>query len=276
MEGQRDAMSNVRSASARLPRPVSTWLNALVEDSWRLVLDDSYRYLNQRYQSELYSFYGKAINKRYPFSAHSASDVSINDFREFFKEQGIVDKFFESYMRPFVSGAPGHYRLRSVDGQSLPISKAYLDQMAATSTIRRSFFAEDPAEPQVQFRLEPYTLDPTVSRSEFRFGDKTLEYRHGPILPVAFTWPSDAQNGRTALVLDKMAGRGVGIEKNTGPWSLFRLFDLMQTEYLTGRDVRVLKADLGGLRANYLLTSQRTPNPFDMNVLRTFRMPVQL
>ena len=47
-------------------------------------------------------------------------------------------------------------------------------------------------------------------------------------------------------------------------------------EYLTGRDVLVLKADVGGLRANYLLYSQRTPNPFDMGVLRTFRMPVQL
>ena len=276
MDGQRDALSNLRNASARLPRPVGGWFDVLAEDSWRLVLNDSYRYLNQRYQSELYSFYGKAINKRYPFSAHSASDVALNDFREFFKDQGIVDRFFESYMRPFVSGPVGHYRLRSIDGQSLPISKASLDQMAAAHTIRRSFFAQDPAEPQVQFTLEPYTLDPTVSRSEFRFGDKTLEYRHGPILPMAFTWPSDAQDGRAALVLDKMVGRGVGIEKNTGPWSLFRLFDLMQTEYLTGRDVRVLKADLGGLRANYLLMSQRTPNPFDMSVLRTFRMPVQL
>lgn len=276
MGGQRDALSNLRSASARLPRPVSQWFYVLAEDSWRLVLNDSYRYLNQRYQSEIYNFYGKAIYKRYPFSAHSASDVAVNDFREFFKDQGVVDRFFESYMRPFVSGHPGHYRLRSIDGQSLPVSKAYLDQMTAANTIRRSFFAENPAEPQVQFKLEPYTLDPAVSRAEFRFGDKTLEYRHGPILPVTFTWPSDAQDGRTALVLDKMVGRGLGIEKNTGPWSLFRLFDLMQTEYLTGRDVRVLKADLGGLRANYLLTSQRTPNPFDTSVLRTFRMPVQL
>ncbi|QBZ87271.1 type VI secretion system membrane subunit TssM [Pseudomonas viciae] len=276
MGGQRDALGNLRNASARLPRPVGVWFNGLAEDSWRLVLNDSYRYLNQRYQSELYSFYGKAISKRYPFSAHSASDVAINDFREFFKDQGIVDRFFESYMRPFVSGHPGHYRLRSIDGQSLPMSRAYLDQMVTAHTIRQSFFAETPSEPQVQFMLEPYTLDSTVSRSEFRFGDKSLEYRHGPILPMAFTWPNDAQDGRTALVLDKMVGRGVGIEKNTGPWSLFRLFDLMQTEYLTGRDVRVLKADLGGLRANYLLTSQRAPNPFDMSVLRTFRMPVQL
>lgn len=276
MGGQRDALSSLRDASVRLPRPVKAWFNVLAEDSWRLVLNDSYRYLNQRYQSELYSFYGKAINKRYPFSAHSASDVALNDFREFFKEQGIVDRFFDHYMQPFISGPAGHYRLRSIDGQSLPMSRVYLDQMATAHTIRRSFFAENPTEPQVQFKLEPYTLDPGVSRAEFRFGDQTLEYRHGPILPVAFTWPNDAQNGRTALVLEKMIGRGVGIEKNTGPWSLFRLFDLMQSEYLTGRDVRVLKADLGGLRANYLLTSQRTPNPFDMSVLRTFRLPVQL
>ncbi|MHC8323240.1 type VI secretion system membrane subunit TssM [Pseudomonas sp. GB2N2] len=276
MSGQRDALSNLRNASNRLPRPVSVWFNVLAQDTWRLVLNDSYQYLNQRYQSELYSFYGKAINKRYPFTAHSTSDVAISDFREFFKAQGIADRFFENYMRPFVSGDPGNYRLRSIDGHSMPISKLYLDQMAAAQVIRQSFFSINPAEPQVQFKLEPYTLDPAVSRSEFKFGDKTIEYRHGPIVPVSFKWPTDADDGRSSLVLDKMAGRPIGIEKNTGPWSLFRLFDLMQTEYLSGRDVLVLKADVGGLRANYLLTSQRTPNPFDMGVLRTFRMPVQL
>ncbi|WP_458376913.1 type VI secretion system membrane subunit TssM [Pseudomonas fluorescens] len=276
MSGQRDALSNLRNASNRLPRPVSVWFNVLAEDTWRLVLNDSYQYLNQRYQSELYSFYGKAINKRYPFSAHSTSDVAISDFREFFKAQGIADRFFDTYMRPFVSGDPGNYRLRRIDGHSMPISKVYLDQMAAARVIRQSFFSINPAEPQVQFKLEPYTLDPAVSRSEFRFGDKTIEYRHGPIVPVSFNWPTDAEDGRTSLVMDKMAGRPIGIEKNSGPWSLFRLFDLMQTEYLSGRDVLVLKADVGGLRANYLLTSQRTPSPFDMGVLRTFRMPVQL
>lgn len=276
MGGQRDALSNLRSASQRLPRPVSGWFNLLGEDAWRMVLGDSHEYLNQRYQSELYSFYRKAISKRYPFNAHSASDVAISDFREFFKAQGVAEQFFESYLRPFVSGEPGNYRTRSVDGHSLPISKAYLDQMAAAQVIRQSFFSENPAQPQVRFKLEPYTLDSSVSRSEFRFGDKVMEYRHGPIMPASFTWPTDAEDGRSSLVLDKMAGRPIGIEKNTGPWSLFRLFDLMQTEYLVGRDVLVLKAEVGGLRANYLLTSQRAPNPFDVRVLRNFDMPVQL
>jgi len=276
MGGQRDALSHLRTTAGRLPRPISAWFNVLAEDSWQLVLNDAYQYLNQRYQGELYSFYGKGINKRYPFSAHSTSDVALNDFREFFMAEGVVDRFFESYMRPFVSGGPGNYRLRSIDGRSLPMSRVYLDQMATAHVIRQSFFAEHPGEPKVRFRLEPYTLDPSVSRSEFRFGNETMEYRHGPITPASFTWPTDAEGGRTSLVLDKMVGRPIGIEKNTGPWSLFRLFDLMQTEYLDGRDVMVLKADLGGLRTNYLLMSQRMPNPFDMGVLRTFRLPVQL
>jgi type VI secretion system protein ImpL len=276
MSGQRDALSDVRNVSGRLPRPVSKWFNALAEDSWRLLLSDAYQYLNQRYQSELYSIYGKTISKRYPFNAHGTSDVAISDFRDFFKAQGIADRFFETYMRPFVNGDPDNYRLRSVDGHALPISRAYLDQMATARVIRRSFFSTNPVEPQVQFKLEPYTLDPAVSRSEFKFGDKLIEYRHGPIVPMSFKWPTDAEDGRASLVMDRMTGRPIGIEKNSGPWSLFRLFDLMQAEYLSGRDVLVLKADVGGLRANYVLTSISASNPFDMSVLRTFRLPMQL
>ena len=198
MGGQRDALSNLRNASARLPRPLGGWFSVLAEDAWRLVLGDAYLYLNQRYQSELYGFYSKAINKRYPFNAHSASDVAVSDFREFFKAQGVAERFFETYMRPFVSGDPGSYRLRSVDGYSLPMSKVYLDQMGTAQVIRQSFFAENPAEPQVRFRLEPYTLDPGVSRAEFRFDGQSMEYRHGPIVPMSFKWPSDADGGRAA------------------------------------------------------------------------------
>ena len=276
MGGQRDVLSALRNTSTRLPQPVNGWFGAVADDTWSMVLGDAYQYLNQRYQNELYSFYGKAIDKRYPFNAHSTSDVALNDFREFFRAQGVADKFFDTLMRPFVSGDPGSYRLRSVDGRTLPMSRVFLEQMSHASVIRRSFFAENPNEPQILFKLEPYTLDPSVSRAEFRLGHQQMEYRHGPVVPASFRWPTDADDGRTSLVLEKIAGRALGLEENTGPWSLFRLFDLMQTEYLRGRDVMILKANVGGLRANYLLTSQRSPNPFDLSAVRRFRLPGQL
>ena len=128
----------------------------------------------------------------------------------------------------------------------------------------------------MQFTLEPYSLDSSVSRAQLRFGDQVIEYRHGPIVTTTLQWPTSINNGRTSLVLEKAAGRPLGIEKSTGPWSFFRVLDLMQVDYLSGRDVMLLQAEVGGLRANYLLTSQRTPNPFDLQVLRSFRLPAQL
>ncbi|GAB7527964.1 type VI secretion system membrane subunit TssM [Pseudomonas sp. 3A(2025)] len=276
MSGQRDALSQLRNSAARLPRPVSGWFNVMAEDAWRLVLGNAYQHLNQRYQSELHGFYAKAIAQRYPFNAHSTSDVALNDFREFFKSQGVLESFFEQHLKAFVSGHPGSYRLRSIDGHSLPMSRVLLDQMSAAQVIRQGFFAEDPSQPQVRFKLEPYSLDSAVNRAEFRLGERLLEYRHGPIVPMTFTWPDETGQGGASLVAERLVGRPVGIEKNLGPWSLFRLLDLMQIEPLSGRDVLLLKADLGGLRANYLLTSQRMPNPFDVSALRSFRLPAQL
>jgi type VI secretion system protein ImpL len=276
MSGRRDAINQVRSSAARLPQPVGNWLGLLAEDSWMLVLGDAYHYLNQRYKSELYAAYNGSLKQRYPFSAHSESDVAIADFREFFKAQGIAERFFDGYLKPFVSGSAGQYQLRRVDGRGLPLSREFLLQMSHVQTIRRSFFAENPNEPKVLFKLEPYSLDSSLGRANFRFGSEQMEYRHGPIVQTAFSWPAEGNEGRTSLVVEELGGRKVGIEKNTGPWSLFRLLDLMSVDYHSGRDVLMLKADLGGLRANYLLHSQRSPNPFDIGLLRGFKLPAKL
>lgn len=166
--------------------------------------------------------------------------------------------------------------MRRVDGRGLPLSEQFLAQMSRAQTIRRSFFAENPNEPLILFKLEPYSLDSSLGRADFRFGNQQMEYRHGPIVQTAFRWPAEADDGRTSLVVEELGGRRVGIEKNTGPWSLFRLIDLMQVDYHSGRDVLMLKADLGGLRTNYLLHAQRSPNPFDLALLRGFKLPATL
>lgn len=113
--------------------------------------------------------------------------------------------------------------------------------------IRRSFFAENPAEPLVLFKLEPFALDYSLNRADFQYGGKQMEYRHGPIIATAFRWPAEGDSERSSLVLEEQGGRRVGIEKSSGPWALFRLLDLMQVEQHSGRDVLILKANLQGL-----------------------------
>lgn len=276
MDGQQPLLGNLRDASARLPQPLKGWFDGIADQSWRNLLDDAGGYVNQRYQSEVYGFYAKAIKRRYPFNAHAPSDVALGDFQEFFKPRGAMSRFYEGYLRPFVNVEGNRYRLRGLEGRGLPISRALLDQLAKAETIRQVFFSEEQGDWAVRFTLAPYSLDQAVSRATLRIGDQQLEYRHGPIVPMAFHWPNEADNGRSSLVLERGAERPLGIEKDSGAWSFFRFLDLMQSEPASGRDAQILKADLAGLRANYLLTSQRNPSPFQMEAWRTFRLPEQL
>lgn len=276
MEGQQPLLGQLRDRAARLPQPLRGWLEAIVDDSWRLLLDDAYVHVNQRYQSEVYGFYAKAIQRRYPFNAQAASEVALGDFQEFFKPRGAMARFYETHLKPFVIAEGSRFRLRGLDGRSLPMSRSLLDQLAKAQVIRQGFFSEDQGDWAVRFTLAPYSLDPVVSRAVLRIGDKQLEYRHGPIVPTTFNWPEEADNGRSSLVLERGSQRPFGIEKNSGPWSLFRLLELMQSEPANGRNAQLLKADLAGLRANFLLTSTRHSGPFQMAAWRTFRLPEQL
>ena len=77
-------------------------------------------------------------------------------------------------------------------------------------------------------------------------------------------------------MVEDLGGRRMGMEQSSGTWSLFRLLDQMEVDHHSERDVLLLKASLSGLRANYLLHSQRSPNPFDVSVLRSFELPARL
>ena len=259
-----------------MPLPLKGWFEGIADDSWRLLLDDAYVYINQRYQSEVYGFYTKAIQHRYPFDATATSDVALGDFQAFFKPQGAMASFYESYLRSFVSAEGSRYRLRGLDGRSLGLSRSLLDQLTRAQMIRQGFFTEDQGDWAVRFTLAPYSLDQAVSRAVLSIGDQHLEYRHGPIVPMAFQWPGETDNGRSSLVLERAVQRPLGIEKNAGPWSLFRFFELMQSEPAIGQGAQLIKAELDGMRANFLLSSQRSLGPFQMANWRTFRLPEQL
>lgn len=120
MNGQRGALDSLRNSAARMPAPMTGWLRSLADSSWQLALSDSYQYVDRRYKTDLLSVYSAALHQRYPFSAHSTSDVAVADFREFFKAQGIADTFFTHYLKPFVDHDGAHCRCRAWSSRNWP------------------------------------------------------------------------------------------------------------------------------------------------------------
>lgn len=273
---QGSALDSLRDAALQLPAPLDAWLQDLANQHWRSLLDAAYQHVNRRYQSEVHSFYSQAIRPRYPFDAQASDDVALDDFHGFFSPQGRLARFFRVYLRPFVSVEGGRYTLRSLDGARLPIARDVLDQQVNADWIRHNFYADDPQHLQVSFTLAPHRLDPAISRARLEFGGQRMEYRHGPIMPVAFKWPSSAENGRVRVELARHAEPPLRYERNTGAWSLFRLVAQMQAEPGSEAGQLILRVGAAGAQVNYLMTCPGSPCLFQTQAWSTFQLPEQL
>lgn len=276
MQRRHDAISATRDSAAPLPAPLQLWVTQIADQSWRSVLFAATEYLNNRYQHDVYRPYREALADYYPFNPASQRDVELDDFGRFFQHEGTLQRFTSEYLEAFLVSTGAGYRLRLLDGRALPLSAQLLAQLNRASTIHSSFFGADPFSPSIGFRLEPYSLDASLGRSSFNYGNQQLEYRHGPIVPVAFSWPAALDDSRITLTLEDLGGRRMSLQQGQGAWSLFRLLDQLTLEQQDQRDALQLRASIGGMRAQYLLHSQRAPNPFEPGLLASFKLPARL
>lgn len=276
MQRQGDAISATRNSATALPAPLQLWLQQIADQSWQTVLATSAEYLNVQYRSQVYRPYQEALADYYPFNPAGQREVELGDFQRFFQQEGTILSFTEQYLEPFLISTDAGYRLRLLDGRALPMSARLLSQLNRARTIHDGFFAADPLAPRIGFRLEPYSLDASLGRASFDYGNRQLEYRHGPIVPKAFSWPASLEDSRIALTLEDLGGRRMSLHGDPGTWSLFRLLDQLTIEQREQPDALQLRANIGGMRARYLLHSQRSPNPFQPGLLASFNLPARL
>lgn len=273
MAGQQDALSSVQNSIKRLPSPFDKWYSQIADDNWQLILVSSYNYINQAYKANVYSFYTNSIKGRYPFNNRTDIDVAMSDFTRFFKVNGVMDNFYENNLKPFVSINGNYYQVKTIDGRGLPIARTTLAQFRILKVLQAGLFRENPEQPAVSFKLEPHFLEATLSRVILKIGNQKMEYRHGPILSSKFTWPDESAD--SSIVSEKfedLTGNKTLYQTEPGAWSLFRFIDQMEISYMSGRDVMILKTQVDGKYANYLLSTQRSPNPFDVKLYRAFEL----
>lgn len=273
MDGKQEELTAMQESVKQLPAPFDRWYSQIADDNWRLVLASSYSYINQGYRANVYSFYNTSIRGRYPFNGQSETDVAMSDFTRFFKVGGVMDEFYNNDLKPFVATNGSYYQVKTVDGRGLPVSNASLAQFRALKVIQNGLFNQNPEAPTVSFKLEPQFLEVTLSKVVLKIDDQKMEYRHGPILSSRFTWPSEnADTSVVSEVFEDLSGNKTSYQTEAGPWSLFRFIDRMEISYASGRDVMILKTNMDGKYANYLLSTQRSPNPFDVKIYRAFAL----
>lgn len=75
------------------------------------------------------------------------------------------------------------------------------------------------------------------------------------------------------LCLQDLSGSKVVNQQNSGPWAFFRVLDKFRVNKYRGQDVIKVDLENKGMKAKYLIYSDRTPNPFNRKILTNFYLP---
>ncbi|MGR6840046.1 type VI secretion system membrane subunit TssM [Aliivibrio wodanis] len=275
MQGIPNELNDIRVMAETLPQPLQQWWKQLSNNAWGIVLNHSREHVQMAYHDKVVNHYAIALSGRYPFK-NSNQDVNIADFDEFFQNGGILDNFFEAYLASFVNKQKGTFTQKTLHGHSLGLSKSFLNQYSYGLTIQKMFYGSKGKEANVSFRIAPFELDASALQSTFYYGKNKFAYRHGPIQKKSFTWPITNQRQYVSFVLQDLSGAKVVNQQNSGPWAFFRVLDKFNVNKYRGHDVIKLDLENKGMKAKYLIYSDRTPNPFNRKLLSSFYLPKRI
>lgn len=206
--------------------------------------------LNDRWQKMAGEECRLNLEERYPFDRQASKEIAIEEFNHWFSPQGKLNQF-------------------QAEANDELFNNSFFIQGARLQHI---FYPDGEKKASMGMHIRPESMDPEIDRFILSDGAVTLEYSHGPLHPVVFTWPA-AQV--TSGVIARIILRD-GTERRMmfrGAWAWFRMFDQL-TETTTegkkklvlnfsGYPVRLLVAfDAGSDDPDALLQTLHCPEDF--------------
>ena len=271
----------VKGYASSAPQPLEGWLNTMADQSWRVIMGSANGYVSQQWRNQVYEPYTLGLSGRYPLNRRASDELAMYDFIEFFKFDGTLDKFFKTYVEPFVNTKQWHNRV--VDNYSMGFSSSSLQQLRRGRAIRDIFFKSNPEIPTIQLDLRPYYMNKQDARFTLDMGNEQYNYSHGPKFWKAFTWSGGGDSNRIRVVFEDLDGV---LHQKTyhGPWAWFRIMDSSSVEKTNKSNVyriTFVAAKPGApagkeRRITYEGRAKSFNNPFNNSLLSSFRAPESL
>ncbi|VAW58770.1 IcmF-related protein [hydrothermal vent metagenome] len=282
--GSGNAITSLRTFSKNTPEPVKRWLITMSEETWKIILSSARQYVNSEWRNQVYSVYTQGLAGRYPLKRSSSDELALFDFSEFFKPKGIIDGFYNEFVKPFINTRKG-WSNRVVDNYSLGFNTKTLKQIRRAQSIKNVFFRKNPESPSISFQLKPYKLNKKDARFLLEVGDQRISYNHGPRFWKDLQWSGEDENKRVRIVFEGLDD--VRHDKSfDGPWAWFRLQDRSKLKKTTKSNVYMITYTVtenirqGGNKTRkvlhnmqYLIKARSVNNLFSKNLLGQFSCP---
>jgi len=269
-----DAIKKLYAVASKAPKPVDTWLYAIADQSWKVILGSAKQHINAEWRTLVSGKYRNSVANRFPLTPAASQEITVTDFADFFKKGGTVDKFVTDYINPFVD-VQRKWQIRSLNRRSMYFSSESLAQLQRAAMIKAMFFRTNPESPGLKFQLRPVSMDQSVTHFELQLGGQKVAYSHGPKFWQDVNWPGDSDNGSLRIRFVDTRDRA-DTKDYDGPWALFRLLREAKLSNTNTTNIYGLTFALDGRTAQFQLKADSVTNPFNTNVLSRFAFPEQL
>lgn len=269
-QGQSNVLDELDNTSRLLPKQVRLWFDSLEAQVWEHWLTDSERYLQSRWEDEVFSDYQQQLAGRFPLVAGARREVRLGAFANFFKPQGQIDLFFNTYLAEFVDTRSRNWLVRGNKRRALAISKQYLASQQYLGQVQTALFAADSGQLDIRYNIRPEQLSTDVTTFGMRDGLQQLEYRHGPRQWQRASWPLQDANPDLTLYFENN-GLRLAQQQFSGPWALWRF--AYASEQFPVDDGVQLDFSLRDYRIRLGVQLEGSENPFDPALLSRLNIP---
>ena len=224
------------------------------------------RYLNDRWQADVYGPYRTTLAGRYPLETSARQSVPLAEFEEFFRPgSGTLDRFVSEVLGP----------LGGEDSRAVPA--ALREAIRDARRIQTGLFQGD--QLGLRFEVQPEVPDtapgaPAPGQLYLELAGTSLSYGMGSRRPwTAIDWPSGA--GSTLRVTTR-AGTLPPVQYE-GDWSLFQILDRATVQARSSTEYVARWPLERGVTARVNLRARSAANPLgDVGRFFRFRPPPRL
>jgi type VI secretion system protein ImpL len=201
--------------------------------------------------------------------------MTQEDFARLFAPNGLFDAFFQANLQPFVDTAARPWSFKDQAGASMGNPGTLLTFQRAAA-IRETFFRGGGNGPSLRLDFKPDAMDPSIKRFILDVDGQTVQYAHGPQIPVSIQWPGPRGSSLVRVELVPPSESGASGMSASGPWALFRLFDRLQIEPTSAPERFRATFNIGGRKASFEITTSSVRSPFRLKDLEEFACPTGL
>ncbi|MBS0315773.1 MAG: type VI secretion system membrane subunit TssM [Proteobacteria bacterium] len=273
--GGGSAAQQLQDLSQTVPKPIAAMLQTVSNSSSQVTASGAGTQLADAWRSKVLPLCTAAFN-RYPFIAGSAQDVPLDDFVHLLGPGGLIDQFFDQYLKPVVDTTQLPWKWQAGGNVKLGLSQESLVQFQRASEIRDALFPTGGQQISVKFQLTPTQLDPGLAQVSVEVAGQRLSYAHGPSEPTAMQWPASNGGTQVRMTMTPTSGGPATVVSNAGPWALLRLMDAARVQSSGQPDKFHITFTSPAGSAGFELDASSVRNPFTMTAIRAFRCPPKL